>query len=52
MPESRNWKLGFRLGRVTAWEDRLSDIVDYRKVYRHCNVSRSYSENSSWLIGL
>jgi hypothetical protein len=35
---------------VTAWEDRLSDIVD-RKVYRHCNVSRSYSENH-WLIGL
>jgi hypothetical protein len=29
----------------------LSDIVDYRKVYRHCNVSRSYSENLSWLVG-
>jgi hypothetical protein len=34
------------------WEDRLSDIVDYRKVYGHCNVSRSYSEIPSWLIGL
>jgi hypothetical protein len=32
-------------GRV-AWEDRLSELADYREVHGHCNVRKSYSENS------
>jgi hypothetical protein len=34
--------------RVTAWEDRLSELADYRKIHGHCNVPRirSYSENT------
>jgi hypothetical protein len=29
-----------------AWEDRLSELADYRKIYGHCNVPRKYSENT------
>jgi hypothetical protein len=29
-----------------AWEDRLSELADYRKEHGHCNVPQSYSENA------
>jgi hypothetical protein len=29
-----------------AWDDRLSDLTDYRKLHGHCNVPRGYSENT------
>jgi predicted chitinase len=29
-----------------AWEDRLSELADYRKIYGHCNVPNKYSENT------
>jgi hypothetical protein len=29
-----------------AWEDRLSELADYRKLYLSCNVPKGYSENS------
>jgi hypothetical protein len=32
--------------RVSAWEDRLSELADYRKIHGHCNVPTNYSENS------
>jgi hypothetical protein len=31
---------------VTAWEGRLSELADYRKIHGHCNVPDSYSENT------
>jgi hypothetical protein len=38
--------LGFEWdSRGTAWEDRLSELADFRKVHRHCNVPQKYSEN-------
>jgi hypothetical protein len=33
-------------GAVTAWEVRLSELADYRKIHGHCNVPKSYSENT------
>jgi hypothetical protein len=30
----------------SAWEDRLSELTDYRKIHGHCNVPRRYSANS------
>jgi hypothetical protein len=44
--------LGFEWGVNTAWEDRLSELADYRKIYGHCNVPKNYSENTklgSWV---
>jgi hypothetical protein len=39
--------LGFEWGLCnTAWEDRLSELADYRKIYGHCNVPRKYNENT------
>jgi hypothetical protein len=35
----RPWK-------VCAWKDRLSDLVDYRKIHGHCNVSQRCSERT------
>jgi hypothetical protein len=32
--------------RDSAWEDCLSELADYRKIYGHCNVPRSYDENT------
>jgi hypothetical protein len=32
--------------RGTAWENRLSELADYRKIHGNCNVPRIYSENS------
>ena len=43
--------LGFEW-RVTTWEDRLSELADYHKIYGHCNVTKSYSGKSklgSWV---
>jgi hypothetical protein len=36
-------RLGFkwRLACSTAWEDRLKEFADYRKIHGHCSVSRS-----------
>jgi hypothetical protein len=31
---------------VTAWEDRLRELADYRKIHGHCNVPRDYGENA------
>jgi hypothetical protein len=33
-------------GVTTMWEDRLSELSDYRKIHGHCNVPAKYSENS------
>jgi hypothetical protein len=46
--------LGFEWGtsKRTAWEDRLSELADYRKVHGHCDVPQKYSENAklgSWV---
>jgi predicted chitinase len=39
--------LGFEWGVYnTAWEDRLSELADYRKMHGHCNVPYRYSENT------
>jgi hypothetical protein len=29
-----------------SWQDRLSELADYRKIHGHCNVPRIYSENN------
>jgi hypothetical protein len=37
---------------VSAWEDRLSELSNYRKTRGHCNVPQNYSENtklSNWV---
>jgi hypothetical protein len=39
-PQSRSALKG------TAWEDRLSELTDYRKVQGHCNVPQKYCENA------
>jgi hypothetical protein len=31
---------------VTPWEDRLSELADYRKIHGHCNVPYTCSENT------
>jgi hypothetical protein len=39
--------------RVSAWEDRLSELDDYRKIHGHCNVPHNYSENpklGKWVL--
>jgi hypothetical protein len=39
--------LGFEWVRVsTAWEDRLSELADFRTIHGHSNVPRKHSENS------
>jgi hypothetical protein len=35
-----------RQGKYSAWEDRLSELADYRKIHGHCNVPRSDSGNT------
>jgi hypothetical protein len=35
-----------RQRRVSAWEDRLSELADYRKIHGHCNVPKNNSENT------
>jgi hypothetical protein len=39
--------LGFEWGRhASAWEDRLSELAEYRKIHGHCNVPQNYSKNT------
>jgi hypothetical protein len=39
--------MGFEWGSyIVAWEDRLSELADYCKEHRHCNVPSRYSENT------
>jgi hypothetical protein len=39
--------LGFEWDYSSAtWEDRLSELADYRKINGHCNVPRIYSANA------
>jgi hypothetical protein len=40
--------LGFEWDSYGAawWNDRLSELADYRKIQGHCNVPQKYSENS------
>jgi hypothetical protein len=39
--------LGFEWdSRGTTWDDRLSELADYRKIHGHCNVPQRYSENT------
>jgi hypothetical protein len=35
-----------------AWEDRLSELAEYRKIHGHCNVPRDYNENTqlAWWV--
>jgi hypothetical protein len=33
--------------RGAAWEDSLSELVDYRKINGHCNIPRNDSKNSN-----
>jgi hypothetical protein len=35
-----------RQRRVSAWVACLSELADYSKIHGHCNVPRSYSENT------
>jgi hypothetical protein len=39
--ESRNWKAWVSGMGITAWEDRLSELADYRKNHGHCNVPQN-----------
>jgi hypothetical protein len=48
-------KLTFRMGlpRGPAWEDRLSEFADFRRIHGHCNVPYNYSKNTKltrWVI--
>jgi hypothetical protein len=36
--------------KVSAWEDRLIELADYRKIHGHCNVPKNYSENRKLAI--
>jgi hypothetical protein len=40
--------LGFEWGcsNSATWEDRLSELADYRKSHEHCNVPQHYNENT------
>jgi hypothetical protein len=39
--------LGFEWDRFGGpWDDRLSQLADYRKIHGHCNVPQRYSENT------
>jgi hypothetical protein len=42
--------LGFEWKRLgAAWEDSLSQLVDYRKVHGHCDVPQSYTSKNAKL---
>jgi hypothetical protein len=32
---------------VITWEDRLSELADYRKIHGHCNVPKAYMSKNS-----
>jgi hypothetical protein len=39
--------LGFEWdSHCAAWEDRLSELADYRKIHGECNAPQHYSENT------
>jgi hypothetical protein len=44
--ESVGFQWSVRVRVTVAWEDRLSELADYRKIHGHCNVPLRYSENS------
>jgi hypothetical protein len=45
--ESLGFEWGSRSFTCTrTWEDRLSELADYRKLHGHCNVPHKYSENA------
>jgi hypothetical protein len=31
---------------ASSWQDRLSELADYSEIHGHCNVPRTYSENT------
>jgi hypothetical protein len=33
---------------IASWEDRLTELVDYRKIQGHCNVPQHYNENTKF----
>jgi hypothetical protein len=35
-----------RVCHTVAWEDRLSELAEYRKIHGHCNVPFHFSENT------
>jgi hypothetical protein len=40
-------RLGFEWNSLgAAWEDRLSELADYRKIEGHCNVPQHYSDST------
>jgi hypothetical protein len=47
-------RLGFKWDCCGAtWEDRLSELADYRRIHGHCNVPQRYSKNTKlgrWAI--
>jgi hypothetical protein len=49
----QEWKaLGFEWAIYnSAWEDRLSELVDYRKIDGHCNVPALQRKNqlTNWV---
>jgi hypothetical protein len=46
--------LGFQWDRYgAAWNARLSELADYRKIHGHCNVPKRFSENTQlgrWVL--
>jgi hypothetical protein len=44
--ENLGFEWGSSQGATCTWEDRLSELADYRKVHGHCNVPKRYIENS------
>jgi hypothetical protein len=46
-------RLGFEWVYISAaWENRLSELVDYQKIHGHWNLLRKYSENSKLAHGV
>jgi hypothetical protein len=44
--ESLGFEWGSSRGATCPWEDRLSELANYRKVHGHCNVPRKYNKNA------
>jgi hypothetical protein len=44
--ESLGFEWGCSRGATCTWEDRLGELVEYRKIHGHCNVPRKYNENA------
>jgi hypothetical protein len=43
----------WRVGVLNVWEDRLSELADYRKIHGHCSFPSRYSENTqlgTWVM--